>query len=97
MDAGGPKGKQKSDINVTPLIDIVLVLLIVFIVVIMLADDGHDGDHHHYHIGHPATSATTLPPPSALVSLSLTESRSLQRGPHRRSHPLGSTRTLLSH
>ena len=31
MDAGGPKGKAKSDINVTPLIDIVLVLLIVFI------------------------------------------------------------------
>lgn len=34
MDAGGPKGKQKSDINVTPLIDIVLVLLIVFIVMV---------------------------------------------------------------
>jgi biopolymer transport protein ExbD len=34
MDAGGPKGKQKSDINVTPLIDIVLVLLIVFIVML---------------------------------------------------------------
>ena len=31
MDAGGAKGKQKSDINVTPLIDIVLVLLIVFL------------------------------------------------------------------
>lgn len=34
MDAGAPKGKQKSDINVTPLIDIVLVLLIVFIVMV---------------------------------------------------------------
>ncbi len=34
MDAGGAKGKQKSDINVTPLIDIVLVLLIVFIVMV---------------------------------------------------------------
>ncbi len=34
MDTGGPKGKQKSDINVTPLIDIVLVLLIVFIVMV---------------------------------------------------------------
>ena len=70
---------------------VLLVLLIVFIVVIMLADDGHDGDHHQHHPGHPATPATTLPPRSALVSLSLTESRSLQRGPHRRSHPLGST------
>ena len=34
MDAGGPSGKAKSDINVTPLIDIVLVLLIVFIVMV---------------------------------------------------------------
>lgn len=34
MDAGGPKGKAKSDINVTPLIDIVLVLLIIFIVMV---------------------------------------------------------------
>ena len=34
MDAGGPKGTAKSDINVTPLIDIVLVLLIVFIVMV---------------------------------------------------------------
>jgi biopolymer transport protein ExbD len=39
MDTGGPNGKgrggrAKSDINVTPLIDIVLVLLIVFIVLV---------------------------------------------------------------
>ena len=34
MDAGGPKGKLKSDINITPMIDIVLVLLIVFIVMV---------------------------------------------------------------
>ena len=34
MDAGGPRGTAKSDINVTPLIDIVLVLLIVFIVMV---------------------------------------------------------------
>jgi len=34
MDAGGPKRGQKSDINVTPLIDIVLVLLIVFIIMV---------------------------------------------------------------
>ncbi|MDP1833198.1 MAG: biopolymer transporter ExbD [Geothrix sp.] len=33
MDAGGSKGGMKSDINVTPLVDIVLVLLIVFIVI----------------------------------------------------------------
>lgn len=34
MDFGTPGRKAKSDINVTPLIDIVLVLLIVFIVMI---------------------------------------------------------------
>ncbi|MDR3670777.1 MAG: biopolymer transporter ExbD [Holophaga sp.] len=34
MDAGGSKGKAKSEINVTPLIDVVLVLLIVFIVLL---------------------------------------------------------------
>lgn len=33
MDAGGSKGGMKSDINVTPLVDIVLVLLIIFIVI----------------------------------------------------------------
>ena len=34
MDSGAPKGKVKSEINVTPLIDVVLVLLIVFIVLV---------------------------------------------------------------
>ena len=34
MNAGGAKGQAKCDINVTPLIDIVLVLLIVFIVMV---------------------------------------------------------------
>jgi len=34
MDTGAPKGKVKSEINVTPLIDVVLVLLIVFIVLV---------------------------------------------------------------
>jgi biopolymer transport protein TolR len=33
MDAGGSKGNVKADINVTPLVDIVLVLLIIFIVI----------------------------------------------------------------
>ena len=32
MDVGGSDGGAKSDINVTPLIDIVLVLLIIFMV-----------------------------------------------------------------
>lgn len=32
MDVGGKKGGVKSDINVTPLVDVVLVLLIIFLV-----------------------------------------------------------------
>ena len=32
MDVGGKKAGAKSDINVTPLIDVVLVLLIIFMV-----------------------------------------------------------------
>ena len=32
MDVGGKKGGPKSDMNVTPLVDVVLVLLIIFIV-----------------------------------------------------------------
>jgi len=34
MDTGAPRGRAKSEINMTPLIDIVLVLLIVFIVLL---------------------------------------------------------------
>ena len=34
MDAGGARGKIKGDINVTPLIDIMLVLLIIFIAMV---------------------------------------------------------------
>jgi biopolymer transport protein ExbD len=34
MEPGHPRGRAKSDINVTPLIDVVLVLLIVFIVMV---------------------------------------------------------------
>jgi biopolymer transport protein TolR len=33
MDTGNSKGRVRSDINVTPLVDIVLVLLIIFIVI----------------------------------------------------------------
>ena len=32
MDAGGARGAVKSDINITPLVDVVLVLLIIFMV-----------------------------------------------------------------
>jgi biopolymer transport protein ExbD len=41
MSAGG-KGRIKSDINVTPLVDVVLVLLIIFMVVTPMLQRGKD-------------------------------------------------------
>ena len=40
MSAGGSKGKVNSDINVTPLVDVVLVLLIIFMVVTPMLQKG---------------------------------------------------------
>jgi len=40
MSVGGGKGKVKSEINVTPLVDVVLVLLIIFMVVTPMLQKG---------------------------------------------------------
>jgi biopolymer transport protein TolR len=42
MSAGGSKGGPKNDINVTPLVDVVLVLLIIFMVVTPMLQRGKD-------------------------------------------------------
>ncbi|MFP2933171.1 ExbD/TolR family protein [Pyxidicoccus sp. 3LG] len=42
MSAGGGRGGIKSDINVTPLVDVVLVLLIIFMVVTPMMQRGKD-------------------------------------------------------
>ncbi len=42
MQVGGKKGGPKSDINITPLIDIVLVLLIIFMVLTPITQMGYD-------------------------------------------------------
>jgi biopolymer transport protein TolR len=42
MGGGAGRGKVKSDINVTPLVDVVLVLLIIFMVVTPMLQRGKD-------------------------------------------------------
>jgi biopolymer transport protein TolR len=42
MNVGGAKGGAMSDINVTPLVDVVLVLLIIFMVVTPMLSSGVD-------------------------------------------------------
>ena len=42
MTTGGSKGGYSSDINVTPMIDILLVLLIIFMVIVPVTPKGLD-------------------------------------------------------
>ena len=51
MDLGGAKGGVKSDINVTPLVDVMLVLLIIMMLVAPMLQQGvsvklPDGGQH---------------------------------------------------
>ncbi len=44
MDVGGSRGGLKADINVTPLVDVILVLLIIFMVTAPMMQQGIDVD-----------------------------------------------------
>jgi biopolymer transport protein TolR len=56
MNVGGGSS-LKSEINVTPLVDVVLVLLIIFMVIIPLTQVGYD-------VNTPEKVKTNLPPPT---------------------------------
>ena len=65
MGASAP-GEYKSDINITPLVDVVLVLLIIFMVITPLLQMGYDVKVP------PKNQTTDAPPPTDLVIVSLT-------------------------
>ena len=66
MGASAP-GEYKSDINITPLVDVVLVLLIIFMVITPLLQMGYD-----VKVPPKVNTPQNTPPPTDLMIVSLT-------------------------
>ena len=67
MAVGGGAGEYKSDINITPLVDVVLVLLIIFMVITPLLQMGYD-----VKVPPKVNQPQDAPPPADLLIVSLT-------------------------
>jgi len=69
--SGSPSSAVRSEINVTPLVDVVLVLLIIFMVVTPLLQMSYDVNVP------PKAEASNAPPPTDLVVVSLTADKGI--------------------
>ena len=70
MSTGGGRGKAVSDINVTPLVDVMLVLLIIFMVTAPLITQGVDVDL-------PKTKASSLEGTDKKTVLTITKEKKI--------------------
>ncbi len=72
MDVGGSKGGPKSEINVTPLVDVVLVLLIIFMILQPMLQMGYD-----VQVPPNAPPGAPPPPPQDQIIVSMTANKEI--------------------